>query len=154
MRDVILVLCVLGIFYVGYAAMGRLDQFLATRPFQDEPGTPAHPSALVFVEASERALIGTALQRYGPWVRSVADPAAPGDCAAAVVLAASASDLDNILLCAQAAKHGATDAVALCNDAQYQFVYLQYGVAHVARNLNEAVLAFEQLLKERFDHDD
>ncbi len=148
---IVLALSVVCLVLLGYVLMGRLDRFLESGGFDAPRGCVK--GVLVFVDAQRRLEVEDALQPYRTYLRYTGEPVPPEGLNCTVVFAASGRDADNILLCAQACKSYPARMIALCNQAQYRFIYRDYGVDCVASGMGEALEMLKLSLKELYSDD-
>ena len=115
-----------------YFVLGRFDQFVQQGGFVDGTRKP-YPKVVLIFDDHQNA--ENSLQFPDPLcIPSVyiSEPSVPEKVIPVAVLALSCDDLNNILLCNEAA-HYYQDVllVAICNNRRHRFLYEQASVDHV-----------------------
>lgn len=125
----------IGIALFGYFIMGRLDAFFAKGGFNDSPLAKVDKKLLIYCARQAELLLDKLepeLQRQGIRCGVLTEPHVPPSDDLLAVLALSARDLDNLLLCHEA-KHLRSDiyTIALCNDRLYQHFFADAGIDQI-----------------------
>lgn len=126
---ILITAAIAGILLLGFHQMCQLDRFSASGGFSDSTAARAEHAVLVFGEMDVTEPLACYLRSKGITYQVIDRPDVVQDACFLAVVAASRSDLDNLVLCS-CAKRLWPDVLsfAVCNDATYRNVFRSVGI--------------------------
>lgn len=115
-----------------YFVLDRFDRFVQQGGFVDGPSKPYPKVVLIFDDHNNIEVSPPFPDPVSIPFVSIAEPTVPENVTPVAVLALSSNDLNNVLLCNEAAHYYQNILlIAVCNNSRHRFLYEQASVDHI-----------------------